>query len=87
MPRISYFHGIVILMFSNEGHHSVGHFHARSAEHHASLRFDGSVLAGSLPPAQLRLVREWAALHQTKLEANWQRARHGERVEPIDPLA
>jgi len=87
MPRISYFHGIVILMFSNEAHHSVGHFHARSAEHHASLRCDGSMLAGSLPPSDLRLVRKWAALHQDELEANWQRARRGDRVHPIDPLA
>jgi hypothetical protein len=41
----------VILMFCNEGQHSVAHFHARPADHNASLRFDGSVIAGSLPPA------------------------------------
>ncbi len=28
MPRVSYFRGIVILMFSNEGRHALGHFHA-----------------------------------------------------------
>jgi hypothetical protein len=87
MPRVSYFRGIVILMFANEGQHSVAHFHARAAEHNASLRFDGSVMAGSLPWAQLRLVREWAALHQSELAANWERARRGERVKPIDPLS
>ncbi len=87
MPRISFFDGIVILMFANEGHHSAAHFHARYAEHHASIAFDGTVIAGSLPSAQLRLVRRWASLHHAELSGNWQRARRGQRVESIDPLA
>lgn len=86
MPRISFFEGIVILMFSNEGHHAVEHFHARYAEHSASIAFDGAVIAGSLPSAQLRLVRRWASLHQAELLANWQRIMRGERVKSIDPL-
>lgn len=87
MPRVSYFNGILILMFGNEGHHAIGHFHARYAEHRASIGFDGQILAGSLPQAQLRLARRWAAMHEPELIANWERLRRGERVEPIDPLA
>ncbi|MFZ0977147.1 MAG: DUF4160 domain-containing protein [Solirubrobacteraceae bacterium] len=87
MPRISSFHGIVILMFSNEGAHAVRHFHARYAEHKASIGFDGTLIAGELPPAELRLVRSWAAQHRAELEANWDRARLGQRLEAIDPLA
>jgi hypothetical protein len=46
----------VILMFSNEGAHAVGHFHARYDEHKAPTGFDGTLIAGELPAAQLRLV-------------------------------
>ncbi len=86
MPQISVFRGIIILMFSNEGHHRVGHFHAQYAEHKASLSFDGEVIVGSLPNPQLKLVRQWAALRRVELEANWEKARSGQRVEEIDPL-
>lgn len=87
MPRISSFHGIVVLMFSNEGAHAVGHFHARYAEHKASIAFDGTLIAGELPATQLRLVRSWSALHRAELEANWDRARLGQPLAAIDPLA
>jgi hypothetical protein len=87
MPRISSFHGIVILMFFNEGAHAVRHFHARYAEHKACVGFDGALIAGELPPAQLRLVRLWSAQHRAELEANWERARLGQHLEAIDPLA
>ena len=86
MPRISSFHGIVILMFANEGVHQLAHFHAEYAEHHASLAFDGTLIAGSLPAPQLRLVRTWTVRHQAELLANWERIGRGERVEAIDPL-
>ena len=74
-------------MFANEGRHAVAHFHARYAEYTASIAFDGTVIAGSLPPSQLRLVRSWAVQHQAELAANWQRILDGERVKSIDPLA
>lgn len=32
------------------------------------------------------MVLEWAALHRDELRADWQRARQGEVLEPIDPL-
>jgi hypothetical protein len=87
MPRISSFHGIVILMFANEGVHQLPHFHAQYAEHYASLALDGTLIVGSLPAAQLRLVRTWAELHRGELLANWERIGQGQRVEGIDPLA
>jgi hypothetical protein len=45
------------------------------------------VLAGSLPDRALRLVREWATLHRAELDADWRRARKGEPLERIPPLA
>jgi Protein of unknown function (DUF2442)/Domain of unknown function (DUF4160) len=43
----------------------LAHFHARYAEHAASVDFDGEIIAGSLPTRALRLVQEWAQLHHT----------------------
>ena len=86
MPQISFFRGIAILMFFKEAHHSRAQFHARYAEHKAVFALDGELIAGSLPHPELRAVREWASLHQTELAGDWELARAGERVEPIDPL-
>jgi hypothetical protein len=86
MPRISFFYGIAIWMYWDEGTHARPHFHARYAEDSASIDFDGELIAGSLPRRALALVAEWALLHQEELTANWERARQHERIEPIDPL-
>jgi hypothetical protein len=61
MPRISFFHGITIWMYWNEGQHQRPHFHVEYGEHLASVAFDGTVLGGELPGRQLRFVREWGA--------------------------
>ena len=85
MPRISSFHGIVIAMYYEE--HGVAHFHARYAEHDASISIsDLEVLGGSLPARVLGLVRRWASLHRDELAANWERARSDCPLEKISPL-
>ena len=86
MPRISAFYGIVITMYWREQHHPVPHFHAQYAGQQASIALDGAVLGGSLPTRALRLVREWAALHEAELLANWARAQALQPLEQIDPL-
>lgn len=68
------------------GVHARPHFHARYAGHAASVDFSGELIAGSLPRRALVLVAEWAALHEEELLANWERARHEERLQPIAPL-
>ena len=86
MPRISEFYGIVIAMYYAE--HGLPHFHARYAGQEASGAIETlEVLAGSLPDRALRLVREWATLQRADLEADWQRARADQPLEPIPPLA
>jgi hypothetical protein len=87
MPRISFFYGIAIYMYWDEAHHARPHFHARVAGQAASLSLTGEVVAGSLPRRALALVQEWAGQHREELEANWQRARRAEPLEPIDPLS
>lgn len=47
---------------------------------------DAALLAGELPPKQLRMVQVWVDLHREELLADWELAKEG--VEPfrIDPL-
>ena len=47
---------------------------------------DARLLAGELPPRQLRMVQVWVDLHREELLADWELAMDG--VEPfrIDPL-
>jgi hypothetical protein len=83
---ISFFYGILIRMYSNEGAHSLPHFHVQHGDEEASVGFDGTILGGTLSQRTARRVREWAALHQDELTANWARARRGEALEKVDPL-
>jgi hypothetical protein len=86
MPRISYFYGIAIWMYWDEGHHRHPHFHARYGEHTASLDLAGQIIVGHLPKRALRLVRAWAKLHVDELDANWRRVVSEEPLDPIAPL-
>ena len=86
VPRISFFYGIAIWMYWNEGVHARPHFHARYAGQVASVDLDGELIAGSLPPRARALVAEWALLHQDEPNANWERARREEPLQPIEPL-
>lgn len=47
----------------------------------------GEILQGHLPKRAERLVREWAALYRDELSSNWERARQGEPLNAIPPLA
>jgi hypothetical protein len=88
MPRISAFYGIVIWMYHDEIQHlGRPHFHARYGGDEASVELGSlQVLAGGLPTRALRLVREWAAEHESELRENWERARRHEPLERIEPL-
>jgi hypothetical protein len=51
-------------MYSSD--HAPPHFHARYGEYEAQIAIDtGEPLAGYVPIRALRLVREWAELHET----------------------
>src|SRR3954471_16744328 len=84
VPRISEFYGIVIEMYY--GDHPPPHFHARYGGDSAKIEIaGGEVIAGSLPGRALRLVREWIDQHRDELDANWDRAVHHKKPQPIDP--
>jgi len=86
MPRLSYFYGIIISMFWDEGHHGRPHFHAYYGEHEASLDLAGEIIVGELPKRQLRLVQAWVELHADDLAANWELAVNRKPLSPIPPL-
>ena len=89
MPTISMFYGIIVSMFFEiqEKQH-LPHIHIRYQCYKASIAIeDVRLLAGELPPRQLRMVQVWIDLHREELLADdWDLASEG--VEPfrIDPL-
>ncbi len=67
--------------------HAPPHFHAIYAEHEAEIDIrTGETLRGSLPRRAQRLVKEWAEVHRLELVEDWDRARAGEPLNPIEPL-
>lgn len=85
MPVISSFYGIDIKMYFRD--HFPPHFHAYYAERSAEIVIeDLSVLAGSLPPRALAIVKRWGLLHRDELQANWDKARSGQAPDRIEPL-
>ena len=85
MPRISAFYGIVVSMYWRD--HPPPHFHAAYGGQVAEIAIDTlEVIDGRLPPRALRLLTEWAGLHQDELRENWTRARAHDRLVAVDPL-
>ncbi|NJO84388.1 MAG: DUF4160 domain-containing protein [Blastochloris sp.] len=85
MPRISAFFGIVIWMYYND--HQPPHFHAQYGDQEALILIDsGDLFQGHITRRALRLVQEWEELHRAELVANWELARQGQPLIPIDPL-
>ena len=85
MPIISTFFGIVIRMFYED--HAPPHFHAEYQGQQGKFGFDGIMTVGNIrSKTALRLIREWANLHQAELEANWERAMAKTPLDRIPPL-
>ncbi len=85
VPTISRFFGITITMYFDD--HEPAHFHARHASGGGKVRIDTlEVIDSSLGRRQLRLVLAWAKLHQHEPAENWNRARLGATLAPIEPL-
>lgn len=84
MPELCRFFGIVIRMYHDD--HPPVHFHAVYGDTEAKCSFDGSVLEGTLPRRQLRLVKAWARLHTDEVHACWERAQRHEDTGTIEPL-
>ena len=85
VPTISRFYGIVIRMYFQD--HAPPHFHAVYGDDEAVVAIgDRTVLRGGLPERALRLVREWATMHEDELLDNWERTQIPDQPLPIPPL-
>lgn len=88
MPTISMFYGILILMyFRDNRRHHLPHIHARYQENEAAIFLeDGSIIEGSLPTKQLKMVQAWIEIHKEELFVDWELAVNGEEPFRIAPL-
>jgi hypothetical protein len=81
------FYGILIRMYQEIGdEHNSPYLYARYNEYEAVLELDGTVLEGSLPVKQMKMVEAWIAIHEDELLANWQLLSEGEAAFKIEPL-
>jgi hypothetical protein len=88
MPTISMFYGILISIFyRDEAQHHLPHVHARYQGMKVTIGIeDGTVLAGDIPPRQLKMVLVWIDLHRDELLADWELAVNGDEPFRIAPL-
>ena len=84
MPRISIFFGIVIYMYYDD--HAPPHFHAMYEGSEGVFDFSGNLLKGVMAPRAVRLIKEWAHIHEAELEENWERGRRNMPLNWIQPL-
>ncbi len=82
MPTIAIVDGVKIQMFYND--HEPPHFHAIIGNDEALVAIRSlDVIRGSLPPAKLRRVLDWASDHQGELALNWMKCQDDQRPERI----
>lgn len=84
MPTISMFYGIIISMYYND--HNPPHIHAKYQGKEVVFDLEGSLLEGTFPKRQTRLVVAWIEIHKDSIEANWELARTRQPLHKIDPL-
>jgi hypothetical protein len=85
MPEISRFFGIIVTMYYND--HLPPHFHVRYNQQKALVSINTlKIIAGKLTSRAIKLVTEWASLHQTELMENWELAQTNQPLNKIIPL-
>lgn len=87
MPIISMFYGIIVYMFcERNAQHKKPHLHAEYQGQEIVVALDGEIIAGSMPPKQLRMLLGWIAIHEDELLADWKLLSDGKDYFKIDPL-
>lgn len=85
MSRICAFLGITIYMYNRD--HQPPHFHAKYAGDEVLIDIATlTVIRGRIGPRALRLVIEWATMHQDELRFLWNRAQALQPLGRIAPL-
>ncbi len=85
MPIVSKFFGIIIRMYYDE--HHPPHIHTEYQRKKAVFDFYGNITKGDLGSrTATKLIREWIDLHLVELKEDWNLAREGKSINPIEPL-
>jgi len=73
-----------VYMYYDE--HPPPHLHAMYEGLEGMFSLSGDLLKGTMSPKALKLVKEWALLHQEELNENWERASNDMPLNWIKPL-
>lgn len=85
MANISMFFGIIIKMFYSE--HEPAHFHAEYQGQRGAFNLEGELTIGNFKSkTALKLIKQWAKLHNVELKENWKRMKKGNPFNNIEPL-
>jgi len=86
MPELSRFKGMVVQMYFNDmAKHYKPHIHVVYNKSKAVIAPDGKLLAGKLPPKQMRNVLAWIILREEELRDEWKKAVKKEKLNKIKP--
>ena len=73
MPTISYFYGIIIVMYFRNKEHNPPHIHAITQDFDAPfLIATGEIMDGEFPAKAKALVKESVLTYQKELEEMWE---------------
>ena len=83
MPTISYFQGIIIVMYFRNKEHNPPHVHAITQDFDAPfLIATGEIMEGEFPPKAKALVKKFINKYQRELEEMWKT----EKYKKLPPL-
>ena len=85
MPEISLFYGIRVTMYYAD--HNPPYFHVEYARKKAMIDIlNGSVIRGSLPNKQIKLILAWCEIHRDELMQDWELSKQNQPLNRINPF-
>jgi len=84
MPTISFFHGIIIVMYLRNKEHNPPHIHAITQDFDAPfLIAGGEIMEGYFPSKAKNLVQKFILKYQKELEEMWESENYW-KLPPLD---
>lgn len=70
------------------GDHNPPHFHAKYGDQEALISIDDlSIIEGRINKRAYELVKEWALMHKSELQKDWELVKNFSLPEKIEPLS
>ena len=84
MPTISYFYGIIIVMYLRNKEHNPPHIHAITQDFDAPFSIEtGEIMEGNFPPKAKALVKEFVQKYRRELLEMWETETY-KKLPPLD---